>query len=367
MPHHQTLEIRDFTCFHEASFEFGPGINVFVGENGTGKTHVLKLLYALHRAEFEKNAYPGWFVRVFNVTEFYKLIRNGGDLSTTSGSYGEEAWESNLICLRSDEALDEFIVKFKPHTEEDRIETEKLSERYQRSETKPFSFSYVHGGDWQRVDRPVFIPTQDILGHFRRFVSLYDTYKIDFDSTYRDLATLLGAPEKRELSPYQEEMLALIRGLVGGEFAFRGEGFVLDYGQGEHEAALIAEGHRKLGALALLIRNGMLEPGGALFWDEPEANVNPTAMDELVTVLLTLARHGVQIFLSTHSYVVLKELDLQGTPEDAVRYFAFGKSDEGTRVSSSMDFTTLSPNPILDQYDSLLSRDVQKSLGEPAL
>ena len=205
---------------------------------------------------------------------------------------------------------------------------------------------------------------RDILGHYRRFVSLYDTYKIDFDSTYRDLATLLGAPERRELSDYQHGMLALIRGLVGGEFAQKGEGFVLAHDGGEFEAALIGEGHRKLGALALLIRNGMLDPGSALFWDEPEANVNPNAMQQIVEVLLTLARHGVQVFLSTHSYVILKELDLQATAEDGVRYFAFGRSDEGTRVTMATDFTELSPNPILDQYDSLFARDIDRSLQE---
>ena len=366
MPHHQTLEIRDFTCFHEASFEFSPGINVFVGENGTGKTHALKLLYAMQQSHYSRGNPFRMIETVFNISWARQLIRSPSDHSEIKGRYEDSSWRGSIRHSFLKETLD----LFKERLIEDDPDMSANSESnwvdlYDREfRGTSFGFSGSFGFD---VKRPVFIPTQDILGHFRRFVSLYDTYKIDFDSTYRDLATLLGAPEKRELNPYQEEMLALIRGLIGGEFAYKGEGFVLDYGQGEHEAALVAEGHRKLGALALLIRNGMLEPGGTLFWDEPEANVNPTAMDELVTVLLTLARHGVQIFLSTHSYVVLKELDLQGTAADAVRYFAFGKSDEGTRVSSSMDFTTLSPNPILDQYDSLFSRDVQKSLGEPVL
>ena len=364
MPHHQTLEIRDFTCFHEASFEFSPGINVFVGENGTGKTHALKLLYAVQRRQFNQVGTGEFPTDVFNA-KLSSLVRNDAGIFRLLGEFGSNGWCIVLVDLESPDRRSEFLSLAEEQPQ--LIELSEAELQQLRVAEAKHTFSRFEGDEWPDVGRPVFIPTQDILGHYRRFVSLYDTYKIDFDSTYRDLATILGAPEKRELNPYQEEMLALIRGLVGGEFAYKGEGFVLDYGQGEHEAALVAEGHRKLGALALLIRNGMLEPGGTLFWDEPEANVNPTAMDELVTVLLTLARHGVQIFLSTHSYVVLKELDLQGTAADAVRYFAFGKSDDGTRVSSSMDFTTLSPNPILDQYDSLFSRDVQKSLGEPVL
>ena len=38
------LELENFTVFEKASFEWVDGINVFVGENGTGKTHLLKLL-----------------------------------------------------------------------------------------------------------------------------------------------------------------------------------------------------------------------------------------------------------------------------------------------------------------------------------
>ena len=35
-----TLHIKNFTVFQDARFEFSPGLNVIVGDNGTGKTHV---------------------------------------------------------------------------------------------------------------------------------------------------------------------------------------------------------------------------------------------------------------------------------------------------------------------------------------
>ena len=43
------LAIRDFTVFGEADFEFSPGLNVLIGANGTGKSHVLKVLYSILR------------------------------------------------------------------------------------------------------------------------------------------------------------------------------------------------------------------------------------------------------------------------------------------------------------------------------
>ncbi|MBQ4797388.1 AAA family ATPase, partial [Pectobacterium versatile] len=44
-----TLELENFGAFKEAKFDFTNGINVFIGENGTGKTHVMKLLYCLQQ------------------------------------------------------------------------------------------------------------------------------------------------------------------------------------------------------------------------------------------------------------------------------------------------------------------------------
>ncbi len=46
----KTLHIRQFTVFQDARFEFSNGLNVIVGDNGTGKTHVLKLGYLFCRA-----------------------------------------------------------------------------------------------------------------------------------------------------------------------------------------------------------------------------------------------------------------------------------------------------------------------------
>ena len=46
--HHRSLRLQNFTAFADATFEFVPGVNVLVGENGTGKTHALKALYGLN-------------------------------------------------------------------------------------------------------------------------------------------------------------------------------------------------------------------------------------------------------------------------------------------------------------------------------
>ena len=40
------LLLKNFTVFKDEVFQFAPSLNVIVGENSVGKTHLLKLLYA---------------------------------------------------------------------------------------------------------------------------------------------------------------------------------------------------------------------------------------------------------------------------------------------------------------------------------
>ena len=40
------VRLERFTAFKKLDLALSPGINVLVGENGTGKTHLMKVCYA---------------------------------------------------------------------------------------------------------------------------------------------------------------------------------------------------------------------------------------------------------------------------------------------------------------------------------
>lgn len=40
------LQIKNFTAFTELTIDFSPGINIIIGENGTGKTQLLRAILA---------------------------------------------------------------------------------------------------------------------------------------------------------------------------------------------------------------------------------------------------------------------------------------------------------------------------------
>ena len=63
---------------------------------------------------------------------------------------------------------------------------------------------------------------------------------------------------------------------------------------------LEASGYKKFGLLWKLLRNGLLESGTILFWDEPENSLNPEHVPILVDILLELSRNGKLLFHSSY-------------------------------------------------------------------
>jgi predicted ATP-binding protein involved in virulence len=59
------LELENFTVFNKIEIPFCEGLNVLVGENGLGKTHVMKIAYAACRASKHDVSFPQKTVMVF--------------------------------------------------------------------------------------------------------------------------------------------------------------------------------------------------------------------------------------------------------------------------------------------------------------
>ena len=119
---------------------------------------------------------------------------------------------------------------------------------------------------------------------------------------------------------------------MGGKVEVDANGrFYLRVNQGRMEAPLVAEGLRKFAMLARLISTGTLFEKGYLFWDEPEANLNPKLIKVAAHVITSLAQQGIQVFIATHSLFLLREIeietDLKGLGSTS-RYFSLPRSGE---------------------------------------
>ncbi len=165
----------------------------------------------------------------------------------------------------------------------------------------------------------------------------------------------------------RRSLLNTLQKHIDGKIRVQNEEFFLRKRNRNLEFNLLSEGMRKLGLLWLLIQNGTLLTNSVLFWDEPETNLSPKMFGVLIDVLLELQRDGVQVFLATHDYVILKELDLQSESGDQVAFHSFHQDKEGEiSCNTTSNYLGMHPNAIADTFDHLYEREVDRSLRDIA-
>ena len=148
----------------------------------------------------------------------------------------------------------------------------------------------------------------------------YCYYKVS-DGTQIDIIVNASLPETREIPFAMSKILDKLSAVIDGTVILENDSFYVLKKDGQKvDFSLEAEGLRKLGLLWKLIRNGLLEKGSILLWDEPEANLNPELYPLVAEILLELQKNGVQIFLATHSYNFAKYLEIRRTNNEQVMF-----------------------------------------------
>ena len=329
------VRLQRFTAFEDLDLQLSPGINVLVGANGTGKTHLMKVCYAACEVSKTGELFTDKLVHVFLPSRrgHWRLVkhRRAGSQATVEVFRGEQVLTTS------------FPNRATVH-------------RYQDVQQNR------SWGD-SRIES-VYIPVKEMLANAPGFRSLYANRDIHFEAVYADILDRAFLPPLRQRPTTFRPLLRELQEALGGRVRTRNEEFLLSGQQGTFEFSLLAEGLRKLGLLWLLIQNGTLLDGSVLFWDEPETNLNPKLYRLLMNVLLELQRNGVQIFLATHDYVILKELDLQVNSGDRVAFHSLHHSETNGEIvcHTSKDYLGIHPNAIAEAFSDIYDRVVERSL-----
>ncbi|MCP4696098.1 MAG: ATP-binding protein, partial [Gammaproteobacteria bacterium] len=201
-----------------------------------------------------------------------------------------------------------------------------------------------------------FLPARELLTIYPGFVSVYDNHYLEFEETWRDTCVLLGAPTLRGPKEKRaKELLAPLELAMGGGIVLDKNGrFYLDIsGQGRLEMPLTAEGLRKLAMLARLVATGSLLDKGYLFWDEPEAGLNPKLIKKAAHAILQLGQSGIQVFIATHSLFLLRELDIlmrtDAFKKVNARFFGLQPDEDGIIAEQGDDVDSIGAISSLDE------------------
>lgn len=309
-----TFEIKEGDSFCEAfQLQFCDGINVFIGENGVGKTSLLKMIYAAAQGSIPKTDNG----KTDDLLDFFSSNLSNADLLRHNGSKDGHSY-------------------FK-------VSDGKYSFTFNLSTNELWDYDKWLGLNIQSV----FIPTTEMLSHSKGFLALNQKFKLPFDGTQVDIIVNASLPETREVPPYMEKILEKISEVIDGTIIVEDDIFYVLKSDGRKlDFSLEAEGLRKLGLLWKLIRNGLLEKGTILLWDEPEANLNPELFPLVVDILLQLEEAGVQVFVATHSYNLVKYFEIRRATEGQVLYHNLYRATE----------------EIASGYPSFLKKGVEKNV-----
>ena len=271
-------------------------INLITGGNGSGKTFLLKALYSSLRTLEE--------------------YQRGDDQRSAA-----------------DILADKLYWTFQP---------EKIGDLVGKGADTPLSstltidqkdFSYSFGRDTNkqilgldnhvppRSSNSVFLPAKEVLSLHQIILKSREQDKVfGFDDTYYDLAKALRLAASRgnhfeEFVPSRRELEEKI---VGGVMEYDPESGRWQFVKGRHKFSIgvTAEGIRKIAILDTLLGNRYLDANSVVFIDEPESALHPTAISHLLDIVATLADKGIQFFMASHSYFVIKKLFLIAQQRD---------------------------------------------------
>jgi predicted ATPase len=96
-----------------------------------------------------------------------------------------------------------------------------------------------------------------------------------------------------------------------------------------------------------------------LFLDEPETALHPRAIRHLSKIIVRLAALGVQIFLSTHNYFIIKQLSICARKENtSIFCFSLLNKQENIETHFADLKDNMPRNPIVDEALELFDEDV---------
>ncbi len=265
-------------------------INLIIGPNNTGKTILLKALYAMVRAREEtgRGDDPREFSEVLSEKLYWTFqIEKLGDL--VQKGTGKRLKASLNMADASTLAFE-----FGPDT------TRKIIPITKQPKT--------------RGANSIFLPPKEMLSLHKVIIktSLHDKL-FGFDATYLDLALALQSPIARGRDPEQfggprVSLEKMFQGKV--EYDAAREVWIYKKGNSRFPINITAEGVKKIAMLDTLLGNGYLSTSSIIFIDEPETALHPIAITKFLDILSLLSQQGMQFFIATHSYFVVKKLYL---------------------------------------------------------
>lgn len=335
------------------SFEkFGPlgeiksnslsNINLIIGSNSVGKTFLLKSLYSLIRSQEEYNkgddrrdfdeVLSDKLYWTFQVEKLSDLVQKG------SGN------RLKASVTMSDNTSLEFII----------------------GQDTSKKISSLHNNLSKREANSVFLPPKEVLTLSKVILkSGLQDKSFGFDSTYVDLVLALQNPTQmgRNYEAFKASRNSLENMFQEKiEFDTTSDKWIYKKGKSKFSINTTAEGIKKIAILDTLLGNRYLSPQSVIFIDEPESALHPVAISQLLEIIAILAEKGIQFFIATHSFFVIKKLYLIAKKKNIDLPIFLPQEDDGWRQENLKN--GIPDNEIINESIRLFDEELEVGFDE---
>lgn len=308
-------------------------INLVIGPNQSGKTFLLKALYAgLKTVELYKRGKENRIDKeilsdklywTFQASELGSIVRKG---------------ENTMSFTMVSDKNEELTYSFGPSTSK-------------QASIDKNTFT-------PRASNTVFIPAKEILSIRNIILDAKEDNQFGFEEPYSDLAKALNRTQKGKNYDSFAQARDIVSNMVGGRLEYneeKKEWQFRDKDRRVYEVATTSEGVKKLSILDILLGNRYLDNHAVIIIDEIEANLHPSMISQLLEAIFMLAESGVQFFIATHSYFVIKRLYILAHRKDMnIPVLSFDKGE--CAVGNLKD--EMPQNPIIDESIALYKDEI---------
>ncbi|HJA67214.1 ATP-binding protein [Lachnoclostridium sp. An169] len=349
------LVLNNFMAFENAEINWSDNINIICGENSTGKTTLLKVMYSL--------------IKPFSNGSSDNLTKEMAEQLLVKKIQGifrpDEMKIGRLVSRKQGSNRTEFSVELE--------KKQKITVGFGNRQENHADVFIEQDGKMEKYE-VIYIPTKEMISTVEHFVSLYDEYHIDFEEMYYDLAKLLDRPlSKGPNTTEQNQVLNNLEDIMKGQIIQKNKKFYFKIkGEGEFEMGLLSDGYRKLSMIIYMILSGSINKNTILFWDEPETNMNPKMIRPIVQAMIALAQMGVQIFVSTHDYFIQQEFNMIAVYPELnpkkmdIRFVSLFRDEKTRDIQYEMrnSASDLEHNAIMQEFDAMYDREQRIIYGD---
>lgn len=339
----EELQLKNFGMIEKFYCNQFSNINLIIGENGTGKTFLLKALYSAVKS-----------------LEEYK---RGDDITPMNDILSEKLrWTFQV------DKLGDMVYKTAEDGPESRLDfrmqLNKKPLNYQFSKSATSKVGTVEPIKSGKEGNSIFIPAKEVLSLFSVILKSREIDKsFGFDDTYYDLAKALRiSPSRGKNFTVFANSRKVVRNVIDGKVDYdenSGKWYYKNKKNQKFSIGATSEGVKKIAIMDRLLANGYLNTNSIIFIDEIESALHPKAVCQFLDMIDNIANEmGLQVFITSHSYFVIKKLFLIALKkENTVKCISLNKGKEA-QICDLHD--GMPDNSIIDTSIQLYEQEIEE-------